>query len=53
MDYINKNSPKYCLHGHQHINKISKYNETYIIGVYVGVILDTKNGEISAIMHID
>lgn len=50
INYINKYSPLYCIHGHQHINKITKYNDTYVIGVYGASILNTETNVIENIV---
>jgi len=39
-EYIEKNQPKYFLHGHQHCNTRSKIGNTEVIGVYGEVILE-------------
>ena len=45
-NYIEKNRPKYCIHGHQHIDKATKYLDTNIVGVYGANILDVSTGKI-------
>lgn len=40
-EYILKHNPKYCIHGHQHINKVTVMdNGTKVIGVYGISIID-------------
>ena len=52
-EFIEKNSPTFCVHGHQHKNIITEYEGTKIIGVYGGVILDTKTKEIINVIEIE
>ena len=42
--YIEKYNPSYLVHGHQHINNVTTHKNTTIIGIYGGVILNTKTG---------
>lgn len=51
-EYIEKYQPKYCVHGHQHINETTKVDNTTIISVYGGTILDLENGEINHVLKI-
>ena len=44
LDYIEKCKPKYCVHGHQHIDKVTKYLDTKVIGIYGASILDINTG---------
>lgn len=48
-DYIVKHSPKICIHGHQHINRVTTCGETTVIGVYEGAIMDTDTREVEYI----
>lgn len=41
-NYIEEHQPKYCIHGHQHINKVSTIGATKIIGVMGEKILDIQ-----------
>ncbi|QJE95508.1 metallophosphoesterase family protein [Luteolibacter luteus] len=34
LDYLEKQKPRYFLHGHQHLNQISQIGETQVIGVF-------------------
>lgn len=43
LDYLNNNKPKYHLHGHQHINKITYHEDTAVISLFGGWILDLEN----------
>lgn len=52
-EYIKENNPKYCIHGHQHKNQITKYENTVVIGVHGGIILDFKTGKIELILNSD
>jgi len=52
LDYIDKNNPKYCVHGHQHRCRLTKYENTYVVGVYGGIILDTINCNIENVLEI-
>lgn len=49
LEYIKEKSPKYCIHGHQHINKTTNYLGTKVIGIYGGSILDVNTGQIEQI----
>lgn len=51
--YIEENSPKYCVHGHQHKNIVTVVNETTVIGVYGGIILNTETNEIERILELE
>lgn len=50
ISYINKYSPLYCIHGHQHINKVTKHNDTHVVGVYGASILNTNTNDIENIV---
>lgn len=52
LKYIKKNKPKYCVHGHVHYNKVSKYKKTTVISVYGGIILDTDTGKVRNILEL-
>ena len=41
-EYIERNQPKYFLHGHQHCNALSKIGPTEIIGVYGETAIELK-----------
>lgn len=45
LSYIEKHKPRYCFHGHQHINKETLIGETRVISVYGGWIFDLETGE--------
>lgn len=51
-NYIYDKKPKVCLHGHQHINKVSKIGSTLIIGVYGGSILDLDTLNLEKVLDI-
>jgi Icc-related predicted phosphoesterase len=34
LDYIRRTQPRYFIHGHQHLNAISKIDDTQVIGVF-------------------
>jgi Icc-related predicted phosphoesterase len=34
LDYIARAKPRYFLHGHQHVNRVTQCGETSVIGVY-------------------
>ena len=48
-NYIEKNKPKYCIHGHQHVNKTTEYLGTKVVGIHGITILDTDTGHIEEI----
>lgn len=52
LNYIDKNHPKYCIHGHQHKRIATKYDDTIVLGVYGAIILDTITGEIETVLEI-
>lgn len=53
IGYMEKHSPKYVLHGHQHINQITRYKNTIVMGMYGGLILDTLTGEIELVLDLN
>ena len=46
LNYIEKHSPKYCIHGHQHIDIETTHLETRIIGIHGASIFNTESGDI-------
>lgn len=44
--YIKDKKPIYCIHGHQHINKLTKIEGVNVLGVHGASILDLDLGEI-------
>lgn len=50
LNYVKQHSPRYFLHGHQHKNKVTRYDDTIIVGIFGGVILDTTNGSIEKVL---
>lgn len=42
--YIERTEPSYFIHGHQHVNRISKLNQTKIIGVFGEAAIDLDIG---------
>lgn len=47
LEYIKIHKPKYCLHGHQHVDEAINYLQTKILGIYGGTILDYNSGELN------
>ncbi len=43
-DYIDRVQPRYFLHGHQHVNKVSQRGETTIIGVFGEATINLEIG---------
>lgn len=43
-EYIGRHRPKYCVHGHQHIDKVTKYLSTKVIGIHGASIFDINTG---------
>lgn len=52
-EFIEKNNPEFCIHGHQHQNIITEYGKTKIIGVYGGIVLDTETNEIRRVINLE
>ena len=48
-EYIERHRPKYCVHGHQHIDKVTKYLSTKVVGIHGASILNTDTGHIEKI----
>lgn len=51
-DYIDKHQPSYVFHGHQHINNITQYNSTTVIGIYGGWIWDTESDSLKQVLSV-
>lgn len=34
LSYIEKNQPRYFIHGHQHLDKVTRIGDTTVIGVF-------------------
>lgn len=51
-EFIDKKQPKYCLHGHQHRNLVSKVGNTTVICVYGAILLNTVTGTVKEIFSI-
>lgn len=49
LSYIEKYKSKFCIHGHQQIDKRTKYLDTEVIGVIGASILETTTGKIEKI----
>lgn len=50
-NYIDKHRPKYNIHGHQHIDKMTKLkNGTVVIGIYGASVLQYETGKIIKIV---
>ena len=52
-DFIEKNNPAFCIHGHQHQNIITEHGKTRIIGIYGGIILDTENSKTKQVINLE
>lgn len=52
LEYIRDHQPKYAIHGHQHMNISTWVGETQVIGIYGGILLDTKTGERKHLLRI-
>jgi len=52
-NYIKKHNPKYCIHGHQYINKETNFLETKVIGICGASILDVDSGNLERIFLLD
>jgi Icc-related predicted phosphoesterase len=52
LDYISRKKPKYLLHGHQHANRQTKIEDTLIIGVFGGVIVDFESLRMMQVLHV-
>ncbi|QUH22104.1 metallophosphoesterase family protein [Alkaliphilus sp. B6464] len=51
LNFIQRHNPKYSIHGHQHINKVSiMENNTIVIGIYGASILKYRTGELIKIV---
>ncbi|PLS19381.1 Ser/Thr protein phosphatase [Bacillus sp. M6-12] len=53
IEYMDNHSPLFILHGHQHINKRTKYKNTTVLGLYGGVILDTDNATTEIVLDLE
>ena len=40
LDYIERACPRFFLHGHQHVNAVTRVKDTWVVGVYGSRILD-------------
>jgi uncharacterized protein len=53
IEYMNTHSPRYVLHGHQHINQRTSHENTIVIGMYGGLIFDTDTGETELVLDLN
>ncbi|WCK57479.1 metallophosphoesterase family protein (plasmid) [Aneurinibacillus sp. Ricciae_BoGa-3] len=53
LTYMETKKPAYVLHGHQHKNIKSRYQQTEVIGMYGGVILNTETGETEIVLDLE
>lgn len=51
-NYIKKQKPKYCFHGHIHEDRITNFKKTIIISIYGGAIFDTNTAQIEKILDL-
>ena len=40
LDYIDRMQPAYFIHGHQHMNQVTRRGETTVVGVFGEALLD-------------
>lgn len=52
LHYIEKYMPRYCFHGHQHINKETLIGKTKVISVYGGWVFDLETGGKQEVLRI-
>ena len=50
LSYIENKKPKYCIHGHQHINQLTKFEDVNVLGVHGILILELETGELTRII---